>query len=369
MKFNTTINWIILATSLIMSLAAFVFFFDKIPTQNNTLAMDWKTFWPSLRNGNLQYLPLDGLRFPPWSILPILPLGFLSMQKAWGALACIGVFILTFSVPKTKSKVMFWISAILLITSFPSLRNIADGNMENLVVGGVLLIIYGYERKLPLITALGILISTIKLQEITILLIVLGWYLFQTWNHNEKLKMGLLVSGVVVFSLMWRGQAWIIALFGPNYQKYTGSIIDISLTAALKRLGFVPPTLILLIWIILWVITLFIAWRTSPSLSREKAGLLIAISLLLAPYAAGNSVLSVLAIGIIPLFQKRRLLGIGAIILVNLPFMFSSEILYNYQAYYWTTCVFLFWIILCWECLSKHQKRNVPYEETKDIYG
>lgn len=80
--------------------------------------------------------------------------------------------------------------------------------------------------------------------------------------------------------------------------------------------------------------------------------MLIAGSLLIAPYAAGNSVLSVLAIGMIPLFQSNLLLGGILVALVNLPFLWSTDVLYNFQSYYWTVVVLIIWAVLVWRCLS-----------------
>ena len=341
-----------LAISLMTVLILFAVFFEQIPTQNNTLAMDWKTSWASIRGGDLQYWPIDGLRFPPWSLVPLLPLGLLPMQTAWGILAGVGVFILVASVPRIGSKPVYWLSILLLVISFPSIRNIADGNMENLVVGGVLLILYGYSSKHLYAVVIGILLATIKLQEVTLLLVVVALYVLMTWTPRNWLKMGLWLTGAIALSLMWRGQSWFVALFGLNYQKYTNSIIDISVSAALRRLGFIPSFVITLFWIAILGITLFVAWKSRTTLSREKAGMLIAGSLLIAPYAAGNSVLSVLAIGMIPLFQSNRLLGGIFIALVNLPFLWSTDTLYNFQAYYWTVVVFLIWAVLAWRCLS-----------------
>ena len=341
-----------LAISILAVLILFAIFFEKIPTQNNTLAMDWKTSWLSIRDGNLVYWPSDGLRFPPWSLVPLLPLGLLPMQTAWGILAGVGVVILVASVPRIESKAFYWLSIFLLVTSFPSIRNIVDGNMENLVVGGVLLILYGYSSKHLPALVVGILIATIKLQEVTLLLVVAAIYILITWKPRDWLKAGLGLSGAIALSLIWRGQSWIVALFGLNYQKYTNSIIDISVSAALRRLGFIPPFVITLFWMAILGITLFVAWKSRTTLSREKAGMLIAGSLLIAPYAAGNSVLSVLAIGIIPLLQANRLLGGVLIVLVNLPYLWSSDMLYNFQAYYWTVVTFITWVFLAWRCLS-----------------
>ena len=332
--------------------------FEQIPTQNNSLAIDWKAFWSSMRGGDLQYWPSDGLRFPPWSLVPLLPLGFLPMQAAWGILVGVGIILLVASVPRIGSRAFYWLSILLLVISFPSIRNIADGNMESLVVGGVLLILYGYSPKHPYAVVIGILMATIKPQEVTLLLVVVALYVLLTWTPRNWLKMGLYLAGAIALSLLWRGQSWFVALFGPNYQKYTNSIIDISVSAALRRLGFVPSVVIALFWLVILGITLFVAWKSGTTLSREKAGMLIAGSLLIAPYAAGNSVLSVLAIGMIPLFQSTRLLGGILIALVHFPFLWAPDALYNFQAYYWTTVLFISWAFLAWRCLSVASQPN-----------
>jgi hypothetical protein len=361
---NKILGMAAIALSVVTVLVLFAVFFTQIPTQTNTLAMDWKTVWSSIRGGNLQYLPVDGIRFPPWSLVPLLPLGFLPMQTAWGILAGLGVLILVASVPHSEAKPIYLLSIFLVVFSFPSIRNIVDGNMENLVIGGVLLILYGYSSKNLYAFVIGVLLATIKLQEVTLLLVVTAIYVLMTWTPRNWLRLGMSITGAIGLSFLWRGRSWLITIFGQNYQKYTNSIIDISGSAALKRLGFVPSFVITLFLIAITGITLYVAWKSQSTLTREKAGMLIASSLLIAPYAAGNSALSVLAIGLIPLFQSKRLIGGILLALVNLPYLWSIDTLYNYQAYYWTAVVFLSWAILTWTCLSNtsEEKRLVDID-------
>ena len=101
------VQWVFLACTLLAMLLTFVISFSQIHIQNNTLAMDWKTF-RSLLDANLVYLPLDGLRFPPWFLVPLLPPSFLSMQTSWGILAGISFIILVLSVPRICSKTLFF---------------------------------------------------------------------------------------------------------------------------------------------------------------------------------------------------------------------------------------------------------------------
>jgi hypothetical protein len=354
------VELLVAALSIVTVIILFAVFFSQIPTQHNTLAMDWKTEWAAIRQGNLQYLSVDGIRFPPWSMVPLLPLGFLPMQAAWGILAGMGVMILVASVPETRPKPLYWVSVLLVVISFPTVRNIVDGNMENIVVAGVLLILMGYSSERVPILVIGLLLATIKLQEVTLLLVVLVIYVLRSWKPSTMLKAGLSITALIGLSLLWRGKGWFEAVFGLNYQKYTNSIIDISLTGALSRIGITSPIVSTSLWIAIAVCSVLVAWKSRMLLTREKAGMLIAASLLTAPYAAGNSVLSVLAIGLIPYFQSHRLLGGFFILLVNLPYLWSVGTLYAYQSIFWSALVFLFWIVLARRCLAMARASDRP---------
>jgi len=183
--------------------------------------------------------------------------------------------------------------------------------------------------------------------------------MIQTWPRRAWLRTALTVLAVVALTMLWRGEEWIATVFGVNYQRYTGAIIDISIAAALDRLGGVPETVSGLVRAAIVGVTLYIAWRGQRTLSREKAGLLIAASLLAAPYAAGNSVLALLALGIIPLFQSQPLIGGAFIALIDLPFLFTSQML-RLQAYYWTAVVLLAWATLAWRVHASERSGNPP---------
>jgi hypothetical protein len=350
MKRNYSETAIIIISNLAV-VVLFAYFFNQIPIKNTSLAMDWKTEWAAMRGARLEYLPVDGVRFPPWSLLPFLPLGLLPMRTGWGILAGISVCILAASAPRTKPAPVYLLSVLLAVISFPSVRNIVDGNYEAIVVAGVLLILYGYSRESIAALVFGFLLATIKVQEVTLLLIITALYVVIAWPLRRWLKAGLLTAGAVGLTLLWRGRSWIVALFGANYGKYTNSIIDISISAAAKRLGIIPPAITVILWAAIVGITFYTAWKTRPALSRQKAGMLIAASLLVAPYAAGNSVLSVLAIGLIPLLQAEKLLGAVFIALFNVPYLWSIDMLFSYQAYYWTAITLLAWGVLTWRCL------------------
>lgn len=198
-------KWILLV-SILMALMIFAFFFSQFEIKNNSLAIDWKNFYPSLQGGDIKYLSIDGILFPPWSLIPILPLGLLPLQISWGLLAGISILILLFSIPQSNSKVLNYLSIFILILSFPSLRNIADGNVEGIVIGGLLLILYGYKSKNALATVIGVIFATIKFQEISLFLIAWGVFVLFTWPYRKYLITFTSILVIVGISLLWRGK-------------------------------------------------------------------------------------------------------------------------------------------------------------------
>jgi len=107
-------------------------------------------------------------------------------------------------------------------------------------------------------------------------------------------------SLVVVPSLLLYAEPWFSALLAIEAR---GSILDVSLRATLMRLGL-PSWVRSVLWVFLLAGTLRITFARGFRLSREAAGLLISSSLLLAPYAAGNNLLTVIAHWVAPAFSS-----------------------------------------------------------------
>ena len=96
--------------------------------------------------------------------------------------------------------------------------------------------------------------------------------------------------------------------------------MDICLLSTLARLGL-PSVVAWGVWILFLGATLYIAFSTGHSVDRCKAGLLIGASLLLSPYAAGNSLLAIAAIGVVPLFRSDLKSALALGILIDLPYL------------------------------------------------
>jgi len=319
-------------------------FFAIIPIEGTTLAMDWKGLWAGIKDGVIQYGDAQtGLRIPPWSIVVLLPLGFLPFRLSWGLLALVTLAVLIISVPDApKSLRIFAIFA--LATSYPTLRTIADGNLEALVIVGALLLVYGFDHGSPAAVIAGILLIATKIQESWILLLILPFFMFSQLEKPQNVRVILGVLAIVAVSLFWKGREWIEAVLVIEQR---GSIMDSSLWACASRWGVSFP-LAALAGLAIFGGTVATGLRNRNHLSNELIGFLIAASLLLAPYAAGNSYLTPLALGVVPLFLNSPLLGLALVLLANAPYLVihQRELLYWWSAAYWTLLLLLTWAIL-----------------------
>ena len=320
------------------------YFFQRLPIEGTSLGIDWRGLWLGIEGGRLCYG--TGMRNPPWSILPLLPLGLLSFKESWAVLTLSTLAIEVLSVPQNGSKHRNWPLTIFLVTSYPSLRTLADGNLELLPIAGVLLICVALRRMNTGIMAAGLLMASAKPQETWLLIAVLGWLLLRTWPPRSVLKLSAALVAVVVPSLLLYAEPWFSALLAIEAR---GSILDVSLSATLMRLGL-PSWVRSVLWVVLLAGTLRIAFARGFRLSREAAGLLISSSLLLAPYAAGNNLLTVIAIGLPPLFRAHVASALGLAVLADLPYLALAhrDLMVSYGASYSTAVLLAAWGIFAW---------------------
>jgi hypothetical protein len=332
---------LLLAGAFLLGATVFIWFFMTLP---EGLSIDWPGLFRELRDG----LPYRGhsLRIPPWSAVLLLPLALLPENAAWGLLNYITLTVLVISVPRIKSKTGYWLSILALVLSFPSLRHMADGNFEALIIAGVLLLIAGYTHKDPPLLAAGILLAASKPQVSVLLLAALGIYLLQTMPRDVIIRTALWILPVMIPTLLWKGRAWITAVFAVQQR---GSLMDMSLQATLPRIGVGPDPLVWAALGMVILVSLGAAYASKRTFSREKAAMLMTASLLIAPYSAGNSMLSVLAIGIIPLAQRRLWIGGVLIVMVNVPFFLNTRRFADVQSNVQTTTLVTIWLVMLWQ--------------------
>lgn len=331
-------SWVVILACLTITIGLFVTVFERFPITNSGIAIDWKGLYRSVQDGQIRYDQGMGLRMPPWNAVLLLPFGFFSMQTGWGLAALTTILLLIASVPRLADKRLYWASVLLLILSTLTLRQIVDGNYEAMILTGVVLIVSGYARSSPLIVAVGILMTLGKPQ--TVLLPVLGMSVLKTWDRKKIDLLAGLLALVIVPSMLWKGQDWLNNMASTPQR---GSIMDVGLLAALNRSGAFADIIILLILILLAALSLYSAWRSRWSFSQEKAAMLVCASLLISPYAAGGSVLTVMAVGVIPLFQKRPLIGGALILLLDATLLFNRPQFVPFVGYMWTGILLVLW--------------------------
>jgi hypothetical protein len=341
-RFDRLFDYALTGIVLLVGAALVASAFERLPIEGTSLAIDWKGLYQGLRGGHVVYGNATGLRIAPWVIPLVLPLGFLSFRSSWGALTLFTIGVLVVSVPRPKGKTALWlVSMLLLVTSYSALRHTADGNFEGIIIAGALLIVAGYRAQKPLVLALGLLMATAKVQESWALVLATGFYVLLAWPLQLKIRLGIILAAVVVPCLLLWGSIWFNAM-GAILER--GSLVDVSLGAALSRMD-VPALLALICEAVLLIMTGLVVLMSKRQIGRDKAAFLICASMLLAPYAAGNSFLTVLAIGIIPLFQSRRWLGGLLIILSDAQLVLPRDFLYWNGAYYWTAMLLTMWAI------------------------
>jgi hypothetical protein len=235
---------------------------------------------------------------------------------------------------------MFWLQAILLITAFPTLRIIADAQLDVLVIAGLLLVHYAYKRQSPLLLAIAVLLATAKPQSVQITMIVLGLYILQTWPVRKWLTFGAITLAVVGRTMLWKGREWLIAI--GNFQ-FANSLIDISLSGALDRIG-APIGVLIVLWLLVFAFCVWLMWRGNRELSREKLALLTVTSMLLAAYQGGNGILVPLAIGIMPMLPKRPVFVGAIMILLNVGYVTNRPQFIEILSYYTTGILILMWL-------------------------
>jgi glycosyl transferase family 87 len=350
--------YLIIGVALLIAILACITFTEQVPQpliDSKTLAIDWQAIHGALLNGHIKYEGGIVLMNPPWTAVLVLPLGFLPMRVSWGLVVFLTLAVELVSVPRFQHRWRYYAAIFLLVFSFPSLRQLADGNFESLVIAGVCLCLLGYQKQNPLIVIVGVLLATAKVQIVALFLAALGLYMLQTWKPALWLKAVGGVLMVVIPSMIWLGSEW---LHNVSINPTFGSLIDISLVAAFKR-AQLPLGVYLILWIALFAISGYMVWKSDRTFSREKAGMLVAASLLLAPYSAGNSVLSLLAIGAIPLFLKRPLLGLAVVILPDFGIFFGSA-----NAAYFSTVI----VLIMWGVLTCHTSREKISSATSEEF-
>ncbi len=180
--FNKPANQLALYALVIILTGVVLYFFYafmlQIPIEGTSLALDWIGLWKGLYHTVPIYGNDTGLRIAPWSLWAIWPIGQLPFHASWAVLSILTLFSMIFSVPFSEDRKWLWVVSIfLLVTSYFSVRHLADGNLEGVMIAGFILLLAGFSKQKPALLALGLLLATAKVQEAWLFMLVFGVYL------------------------------------------------------------------------------------------------------------------------------------------------------------------------------------------------
>ncbi len=325
-----------------IAIVVVIYFFGKLPLEGTNFGVDWRVFYEGSKNGIPNYDRVGGGFYnPPWVLPFLLPLGFLSFSASWGLICLFTMGVLIASVPAMRNRALWMIAIFLLITSRPAMRHFADGNLEGFCIAGLLIILYSFPKQDARLMAVGIILATIKPQETWLLVGILGVLLLLNWPVSKWRMVALSVLVVVGLTMLWQGLPWLKAL----RDNPANSQVDISLLATLRALGLEQWYIVL--WVAILIPTFYLAFLDRRSLNTHKVGLLVAASMLLAPYSSGISLVTIVALGAIPLFATNPILALGLIIVANIPYLPLPEWV-DYGRPYSTLVAFSVWGAMCW---------------------
>ena len=109
-------------------------------------------------------------------VLTIFPLSASWAFFSFFTLSCLGLYI------QRKNGVWKWPGTFFLLSlSFPVLRELADGNLEILLLEGILLVLWPVEKQSSLGLAAAIVLLSTKFQESWLLLIAMGILVLREW--------------------------------------------------------------------------------------------------------------------------------------------------------------------------------------------
>ncbi|MGB7340641.1 MAG: glycosyltransferase 87 family protein [Phototrophicaceae bacterium] len=300
------------AILIVMTFLPFVLAINIVDLDNNAIAFDWRqSFHGAIWLENFGW-GIRRFQTPPWSVMFLLPFTALSFGLGWAAMMYVTTIALVLAVPRRPSRNKWLVGTLLLLTAHPVLRNFADVNLEGFLIAGVLISLYAFHEKKPYILALGILIAGLKPQGVFLVFIIMGLYMLRTFHWRDIGKVVAVCGCVFIVTMLLWGQVWLESL--------TLLPAGISLSASLADLGL-STIGISIIRAIVVLVSLIVAYRGEPTLDRAKVGLLIAASVLVAPYANGLSLVTSLAFGGIAIFMSRPWLGIFVFLIYNLPYV------------------------------------------------
>lgn len=352
------VQFLIAGVSLAVVFVAIYSFSLTMDVENANLIYDWGHFWQSLEGGKLTYgsdLDVPPFNIPPWGAVLLMPLGLLPMRAGWSLIVTLTLAGLVFSAwlhAAAVSQIRRIIGLLLLVTTYPVLRLIADGNVDGIALIGIYMVIFGYKNRKAYLLAAGSVISILKPQVVFILLLFVGIDILRKRSIKPYIIPGLLVGLYVLVTMLIWAEAWLHnAQFLTDYG-------GISLNNMLLPLG-VPAVIRIVLVLIVVGISLYVVFR-AENLSYLGAGLLVSASLLASPYAYGLSLAPLMAIGVLPVFARNWKAGLLLFLLYDLHFLTLMGVHVTVrQSLFYSSCILIItWMLLLY--YVKQESKGIP---------
>lgn len=328
-KLSRPVEYAIVAALLAVAAGVLVVAAERLTLlDSGVFGYDWHLFWTTVRSGVPDYSQLDVFN-PPWTQLMLVPFGQLSFKASWALWTLTSISIFVFAIPRRVDGQAWGLGLLIGIGSFWTLRALADGALEAFVVVGALVIVWAIRSRRPIWLGLGLVLATSKYQETWLLAIAVGVWCLRYWRPAQWGKTLATVAVIVVPTLAWLGPSWIARLtHGADGLGFSPNIARLGSNISLQALGGIagwPAAATLALWIVILGVTAVTFWFRARTVETRVAGLLIATSMLLAPYVGLLSLASLVIIVLLPLWQRHRWIGLGLLFWANLPYVTAFQ--------------------------------------------
>lgn len=317
---------------------------------DSRLAFDWKIIHTGLNDTDNHWS--GGLFNPPWVVLTLLPLGLLPVVLGWLLVTVFSIAVVVVGVRPKRPAWQFALAAVLVTAAFPTMRSLVDGNVDALAMAGVLLLIAGVKRRSSLLLAIGALAATAKPQATWMVVVIAVVLLLRERAWRTLIASGMIAGFIVLPTMVWGGADWL------------GSVGRVGTGIALRGLIATvtdDPIIALATVALVALATLWVALRSGVFGTTTCYGLLVAGSLLTAPYGNALSLSGVILFGVVPLLFARPALGVPVYLLFIAPYFGLGDVIGLDQTVYRFLSLAL---VIAWGALLVHTLLAGPTERT-----
>lgn len=302
---------------------------------------------------------ISALFYPPWSLLVIVPLGFLPIQLAHGFLLTISMVLILFSIRllqgTEKFPIYFYLLSLINLHSFDLYIR---GQFDGVVLFGIALGYWAIQNKKPLWLSFAFCFMVMKPPLNVFLVVLLYLMSIAKWSKGEIVRVFSLPFAMVIVSSFAVGIDWPI-----RYVRNMTPTIDylsISIWKIAKVVNF--PTWLLVI-IACIMIVIFLEKSRKIGLTLSTLSLALTTTFMFTVYANGDHYVLLIP-AFLFVFQRSWKLGLLAYATTFTPLLrliYGSSV--SSVDIIFTTILLISTYMLTEE--NKHQREFLPTGWTK----